>query len=376
MLKQIHFENFKNLKKVTCDIGELTVVVGPNASGKTSLLEGLHYLSQLVRDYSVDKSEELFRRNRSLQNLHYGDGSQPLVLEARSDNHRVNFKAQRNGHEVDRDRYSDGWRAGVVGFEQTKYHKIEKALGTMALAKHVGSLVFLRLEASQLAKPSYSIHEKPRMEYSGAGLATVLATMKLEDPENFATVIEMMKDIVPHLCDLKIRRQKIQRRHSEIIEIDGRKQKFPKVTEQVAEALYFDFTNRSSIPANNVSEGTLLALGLITVLQNSTRPSILLLDDIEKGLHPNAQKSLVDILRKILKLNSDLQIIATTHSPFFLDFVDPSEVRVMAISSEGDSVCSRLNDAPKFEKWKEELAPGEMWSLFGESWVRETGSTE
>ena len=33
--------------------------------------------------------------------------------------------------------------------------------------------------------------------------------------------------------------------------------------------------------------------------------------------------------------------------------------------------CGRLIDHPKFETWKEEMAPGEMWSVFGEKWVTE-----
>ena len=71
MLKSASFENFKNLKAVTCEFEQLTVTVGPNASGKTSILEGMHYLSQLVRDYSPNAALQLFRANRSLENRNY-----------------------------------------------------------------------------------------------------------------------------------------------------------------------------------------------------------------------------------------------------------------------------------------------------------------
>jgi hypothetical protein len=46
----------------------------------------------------------------------------------------------------------------------------------------------------------------------------------------------------------------------------------------------------------------------------------------------------------------------------------------MTLGNEGYSVCGRLEDHPKFSKWKEELAPGEMWSLFGEKWITESVS--
>ena len=43
----------------------------------------------------------------------------------------------------------------------------------------------------------------------------------------------------------------------------------------------------------------------------------------------------------------------------------------MAAGMDGCSRCGRLTDHPKFPTWKEEMAPGEMWSLFGEKWLTE-----
>ena len=41
----------------------------------------------------------------------------------------------------------------------------------------------------------------------------------------------------------------------------------------------------------------------------------------------------------------------------------------MAVDEDGNAVCGRLEDHPQFEKWKDEMAPGELWSLFGEKWL-------
>ena len=46
----------------------------------------------------------------------------------------------------------------------------------------------------------------------------------------------------------------------------------------------------------------------------------------------------------------------------------------MAVGDDGYARCGRLTDHPKFDTWKEEMAPGEMWSLFGEKWVAERNS--
>ena len=65
----------------------------------------------------------------------------------------------------------------------------------------------------------------------------------------------------------------------------------------------------------------------------------------------------------------DLQVIATAHSPYLLNYLAPEQVRIMTNDSEGHARCGRLTDHPQFETWKDEMAPGEMWSLFGEKWL-------
>ena len=42
MIRKVKFRNFKALREVAFDLEQLTVLVGPNASGKTTVLEGLH----------------------------------------------------------------------------------------------------------------------------------------------------------------------------------------------------------------------------------------------------------------------------------------------------------------------------------------------
>jgi predicted ATP-binding protein involved in virulence len=99
----------------------------------------------------------------------------------------------------------------------------------------------------------------------------------------------------------------------------------------------------------------------------------MLLDDLDRGLHPKAQKELIALLRSLLKTSKDLQILATTHSPYLLDSVETNEVRMTVLKENGATVCAALASHPQFEKWKDEMTPGEMWSLFGEKWLVEQG---
>src|SRR5579859_3305801 len=55
MIHRAKFQNFKALRdvEVTFD-SRLTVLVGPNGSGKSSVLQGIHYLTQLACENNTD----------------------------------------------------------------------------------------------------------------------------------------------------------------------------------------------------------------------------------------------------------------------------------------------------------------------------------
>ncbi|HYH66124.1 MAG TPA: AAA family ATPase, partial [Urbifossiella sp.] len=104
-------------------------------------------------------------------------------------------------------------------------------------------------------------------------------------------------------------------------------------------------------------------------LHAPARPNLVLLDDLDRGLHPKAQRELIGLLRSVLDSDPELQFVATTHSPYLLGSMEPNEVRMTHLNDAGATVCDSLTHHPKFEKWKDEMSAGEMWSLFGEKWV-------
>jgi predicted ATPase len=94
-----------------------------------------------------------------------------------------------------------------------------------------------------------------------------------------------------------------------------------------------------------------------------------LIDDLERGLHPRAMGNLVKQFRLLQQQNPDLQIVATTHSPYLLDYVEADEVLLTSVSEDGYAAIKPLTDHPDYERWKDVMAPGEFWSTVGERWV-------
>jgi predicted ATPase len=193
----------------------------------------------------------------------------------------------------------------------------------------------------------------PVLNSDGSGLATALAHIQRKYPDQFQAIIDSLKQVIPTF---------------ELIRIDY--EEFNSNPPQFPDILIFDFKNASGVRAASVSDGTIIVLGLLSVIFGPDQPRLILLDDLDHRLHPKAQMQLVDLLHKLLDLFPDLQIIATTHSLYILDKLKPEEVRVMAINDDGSVACARLEDHPKFPMWKNSMSPGEFWSHAGEDWVK------
>jgi predicted ATPase len=344
MIRKVSIRNFKCLRDVRADLERFTVFVGPNASGKSSILQAIDILcrSFRVQEGSVDGELVQAMSRGATESVELageaGDGwyrYQPRTLPP-SGGVRSGAKWSGEFRGFAPDSSPNDWQPWKPTATQ----------GSFPLPLSV----LLRLETSRLI-PSQSAAPDPSvMASDGTGLHVALASMALNDPDSWQQLQTNLRRIIPSVRRL---------RH----------------TKPPTSSLLFDTVGGDSLPAQQVSEGTLLVLGLLTTLYSPNRPNLILLDDLDRGLHPRAQKELISLLRGLLETNPDVQLLATTHSPYMLDCMKTKEVRMTFLrEDDGSTVCAALASHPRFEKWKEEMAPGEMWSLFGEKWLVEQGA--
>jgi len=376
MLNSVELTNFKNIRHQKIDLERLTVFVGANSSGKTSVLDAIH-LAVLAatpkptkREPDVWKSrpEKIFGWERHCDWLYTrgGRGDLSIACTTNGGTFAVSATPPREFPPLQTEGFGQGrWDFHVSPSDQAIF---ESALGPAR------SMVFLHFNSTKLAKATYSDRTPPRVEFDGEGLAPVLAFMALNDPDGFDDLVAEMRELIPHLRRIRFTKTLIHRLEKEYVRFGSETVERRSQREYQGDAILFDFQNANNVSAHTVSEGTLMLLGLLTVLLGPTHPDILLLDDIEHGLHPLAQKSLLETLAKIMERSPNLQVLASAHSPYLLDSLKPEQIRLMTIGPEGYSICGRLTDHPQFEKWKDEMAPGELWSLFGEKWVAEGGN--
>ena len=370
MLTTINLENFKSHKNTTLELdgSRLHAIVGQNSSGKTSILQAVHYLSQLA--------------NRPFSTIFHYDRSPEYFVSSGQKEVRVSISGFWGYREQQKWSSAFGWRDrddndwlpnwkwtldsnadagnGWHGSLQESPHTIRLAI------RHT---VYLKLVASNLAKAAYSDEVVPRVEFDGSGLAPTLDYFRGENPEAFQQIQDMLRRVVPSVRNLDVKRAKVGVLRQRTIEVDGKALSYEEQREMTGQEIFLDMSSGDRIPAHAISEGTLLTLGLLTILCNPQKPNLILLDDIEQGLHPHAQRELVSLLKQILADDRNVQILFTTHSPYIIDELTPSQVHVLNSSEQGYTIASRLDEHPDAEWASQSLTTGEFWDAEGESWV-------
>jgi predicted ATPase len=315
VIDQVRFVDFRVLRDVTIDFEPFTVLVGPNGSGKTTVLRALHER----RNAPATAPESEFHIRGS------SNGKMTYALKDK------------------RGQWTSG---GGVKSEHRLWREVIDADATTAL---------LQVDGRSLRTTSY--HQTPgqRIESTGVGLAAMLADLLLTRRKSAEKLTTLLRSIVPGVLEVQAVRD-------------------PQNTSSPAYRVAMEFEPGGVIDADHISEGTLMALALLLTIVDAP-PDVLLIDDLDKGLHPGAQVEMVSILRDVLASHPGTQIVATTHSPYLVDCFDPSEVRVMSLGDDGYALCRKLTDHPHFADWEGALEAGEMWASVGEAWIREASAS-
>jgi len=72
MIKRIKIEGYKSFKSLSLELKPLTVIFGPNASGKSNFLDALYFLSRAVNQKTLTEAFE-GHRGLPLESFYYGD---------------------------------------------------------------------------------------------------------------------------------------------------------------------------------------------------------------------------------------------------------------------------------------------------------------
>jgi len=112
------------------------------------------------------------------------------------------------------------------------------------------------------------------------------------------------------------------------------------------------------VPSWMVSDGTLRLLALTLLAYIPDLSGIYLIEEPENGIHPRA----IEVAFQSLSSVYGAQILLATHSPVILDIADPSHVLCFARDGEGATDIVRGSEHPALRHWRGETNLGVLFA--------------
>lgn len=319
IIQEIRFQNYKALRDTTLPLERLTILIGPNGSGKSTALEGIGLPDLNLKTLTVGLPEA---------------GQLDTAILARA------VDGGTLGRRMARDR-AGAWKSRDIKTAGTEGPRQANRCYSV-----LQNLAIYSLDAPAIAKP-VALEPDMRLGPKGEKLAGVLDGLRDEHPERFEALNEELGRWIPEFDRVLFATPQGGHR---AIQLRRRREQKP-------------------IPAADVSQGTLLALAILTLAYLPDPPPIIGLEEPGRGIHPRLLRDVRDAIYRLVypeRFGEDrepVQVVCTTHSPYFLDlFRDEPESIVIANKTEDNVQFTRLMDLPNIEEILGQTPPlGELW---------------
>lgn len=403
----ISIDGFKSLKNVELILDHLNLFIGTNASGKSNFFDALRVLQGIGYGFTID---EILNGKPKGAN---SDVWEPI----RGGSGKADFISKGGDNDANDDR--------IISFslsmlQSTPPNFVKYSIGISARDCRVRTETFVANEtkifdSSRIANPSqgpiiavryYSSGKgrKPRLEFekSRPVLHQLLRHPKCQDShreilEAFIQSLSNMQRIDPSPPILRdysqahtVRRmgergenfaalinaiQSDQKTRSAYV--SWLKQLTPTELDDVTvlkgalgEPLFAIKEAGTTYPAPILSDGTLRFAAITAAFFQPDMPDILTIEEIENGIHPSRLRLLVEMLRS--QASSNRQVMATTHSPVVLAWLNPADYQSTFLCSRdeetGASKIVRLSKVPNLKSLVKKQSIGD---LFAEGWLEE-----
>ncbi len=317
IITDIQFSNFRVLRDTHLPLGQFTLIVGPNGSGKSTALKAFHYLAY-AGNYSA----------QTLVSAGIGPDQQSVSI-------RMKFS-------VPGLRLDGIWHPSWMGLQwQGSSPEFQRRFGNALAATRVYSFDANILAQPVQLQPNYQLGER------GEGLAAVLDRLRDQKPERFESLNAELARWLPEFDRI-------------LFDTPG----------QGARAILLR-TRRGhhSIPASDISQGTLLALAILTLAYTPERTAaVVCIEEPDRGIHPRLLREVRDAMYRLAhpqdygESRPPIQVIATTHSPYMLDlFRDHPEEIVIAHKRDTEAAFERLSERTDLQEIIGEAHLGDVW---------------
>lgn len=356
-LDYVTVKGFKSIDSVEkLPLRPINVIIGPNGSGKSNFIGVFSFLHEL-REGRLN--EYVRKAGGAEQLLHFGSKvTKQIQIE-------ISFCQEVNTYELilqptsddglypvgewvsfwDKQRYPQKPKTVSISFHGNGHEAGLSDPSNRGITEWVrGRLARWRLyhvhdtSSSSPMRKTAKVNDNDYLRPDGSNLPAFLYLLQQRHPGAYGLIQRTIQRVAPYFDDFLLKPDPL---NEETIRLAWRH----KNSDQ-----YFS--------ASSLSDGTLRFIALATLFLQPVdlRPSVILVDEPELGLHPYAITMLASLIKQA---SQQTQVIISTQSSLLLDHFQPEDVLV-ADRVAGSTHFTRL-DSANLASWLEEYSLGQLW---------------
>jgi predicted ATPase len=343
MIRSITLQNFKSFgERQEVPLEPITVLVGPNNSGKSSFMSVGRFMANAVIGETQDAIVQEGGASFTFHRPPWGNGELELGWKADQGTYSLQLKRDGDSVRIVDERLRDSTKGEKV---------ISRAVDLWIL--RLNALVsdnrydsiwapIVRSRMIKLSLPALRADSEvvpaPQLTQEGAGLAAVLGLWRGSQPEKCEELEAFLRKCLPEVRNALVRPAPVPG----------------------SQRLWIRQTDGEEFDAEHLSDGVLCFTALTMHAIDAGPGQLLFIEEPEHSIHPRRLRELVDLLKELVAAKG-CQFVISTHSPVLLNaFRDEPEAILLFRRSETGTKVKRLEDVPELKAALQSSLPGDM----------------
>jgi predicted ATPase len=354
-LDYITVKGFKSIRSIErLRLAPINVLIGPNGSGKSNFI-GVFSFLHAVREGRL--KEYVARAGGADKILHFGSKVTEkleihISFQDEINQYRIILSPDTSDDLVPISEFAYFWdkknhpgrpySTGLISTDGEAGICNKNLTGTASwVAGHLNRWRLYHFHDTSWNSPmkkTADINDNRYLRPEGSNLPAFLYLLSKKHPQSYALIVAAVRRVAPFFRDFSLEGQEL---NPEKIRLEWRHSDSES---------YFD--------ASSLSDGTLrfIALATLFLQPEAYRPSVIVVDEPELGLHPYAITMLASLIKQAAETT---QVIISTQSPLLLDHFRPEDVLVASVV-DGGTEFKRLENE-KLADWLEDYSLGQLW---------------
>lgn len=351
-LHRVKIQGFKSIKQLDLTMSAINILIGANGAGKSNFIS----LFTFLRNLSEGKLQSYVEKNGFANNFfHFGAKKTPKIV--------IHIDVGQNGYHVE---FVHGEANDALVFENeyctynesSRNFYVKGKLGESGLrpdAEAESTLVkkytreymqkcrvyhFHDTSSTAGFKQAQKLSASFMLQPDASNLAPFLRYLKTSFYKNYEEIITAIQTVTPFFHDFYLEPQGEKGDESILLRWIHRDHETP-------------------FSANQLSDGTarFICMATLFLQPDGSKPSTIVLDEPELGLHPAALDVLAEIIKSVSKKT---QVICSTQSVAFANRFEPEEF-IVVDQKDGASTFKKL-ERQALEHWLEDYGMGDIWT--------------